>query len=144
MDICQSVLASFFLRAASGQYEIETPGQLLKLLAAMARNKLAFQARKHRAQCRDHRRLSTGDDAEVLAGTEASPERQVAAHELLAEVQRRLSAEERQLVELRQQGLGWAEIAERVQGSAEALRKQMTRALDRVASELGLDEDESA
>ena len=27
LDICQSVLASFFVRAASGQYELDTPGQ---------------------------------------------------------------------------------------------------------------------
>ena len=40
MDICQSVLASFFVRAALGQYELETPEQLLKLLATMTRNKL--------------------------------------------------------------------------------------------------------
>ena len=52
MDICQSVLASFFLRAASGEYDIADPGQLLQLLSAMARNKLAHQIRKHRAQCR--------------------------------------------------------------------------------------------
>jgi len=25
MDICQSVMASFFIRAASGQYELQTP-----------------------------------------------------------------------------------------------------------------------
>src|SRR5437762_9623891 len=47
MDICQSVLASCFIRAPSGQYELRTPGQLLKLLTAMARNKLTSQARKH-------------------------------------------------------------------------------------------------
>src|SRR5260221_12927944 len=52
MDICQSVLASFFLRAASGQYEVEQPEQLLKLLVGMARNKLAFHVRKQRAQRR--------------------------------------------------------------------------------------------
>ena len=46
MDICQSVLASFFVRAATGQYELETPEQLLKLLTAMARNKLTTQARQ--------------------------------------------------------------------------------------------------
>src|SRR5262249_1510462 len=40
MDICQSVLASFFIRAASGQYELQNSGQLLRLLTAMARNKL--------------------------------------------------------------------------------------------------------
>src|SRR6516225_780589 len=49
MDICQSVMASFFVRAALGQYELETPAQLLKLLATMTRNKLANQVKSHRA-----------------------------------------------------------------------------------------------
>ena len=38
MDICQSVMASFFVRTALGQFELETPDQLLKLLATMTRN----------------------------------------------------------------------------------------------------------
>ena len=38
-DICQSVLASFFVRMALGQYDLEQPEDLLKLLAVMARNK---------------------------------------------------------------------------------------------------------
>src|SRR4051812_18287469 len=57
MDICQSVLANFFIRAASGHYELKNPGQLLKLLAAMARNKLNSKARKQQAQRRDSRRV---------------------------------------------------------------------------------------
>src|SRR3954453_9200957 len=63
MDICQSVLASFFVRAGSGQYDLETPEQLLKLLTAMARNKLTSEARKQYAQRRDTRRVNAGDDA---------------------------------------------------------------------------------
>src|SRR5262245_18744068 len=50
MDICQSVLGSFFVRAASGQYEIDQPDQLLTLLVTMARNKLVAQGRKQFAQ----------------------------------------------------------------------------------------------
>src|SRR5713226_2467828 len=49
LDISQSVLASFFLRAGTGQYELEKPAQLVKLLVGMTRNKLALQARKQRA-----------------------------------------------------------------------------------------------
>src|SRR5262252_1078687 len=46
MDVCQSVMRSFFVRAASGQFSMDTPEQVLALLTAMARNKLATQARK--------------------------------------------------------------------------------------------------
>src|SRR5215218_6622730 len=55
MDICQSVMASFFVRTALGQYDLDTPAQLLKLLASMARNKLADQVEKQRAKKRDNR-----------------------------------------------------------------------------------------
>ena len=36
MDVCQSVLGSFFLRAASGQYDLERPEQLVRLLVIIA------------------------------------------------------------------------------------------------------------
>jgi hypothetical protein len=48
MDICRSVLASFFVRTAAGQFEFHTPDDLVKLLVTMTRNKLASQARKER------------------------------------------------------------------------------------------------
>ena len=35
MDICQSVLGSFFVRAALGQFELDNPDQLLKLLPSL-------------------------------------------------------------------------------------------------------------
>jgi RNA polymerase sigma factor (sigma-70 family) len=140
MDVCQSVLGSFFLRAAAGQYTLDNPEDLLKLLTAMARNKLAFQVRKQRALKRDCSRDIAGDlVAEGIDGGVASPSREVEARDLLRELQRRLSPEERQLVELRHQGHDWPAIADRLAGSAEALRKKHARALDRVAKELGLE-----
>jgi RNA polymerase sigma factor (sigma-70 family) len=140
VDICQSVMASFFIRAASGQYELESPEQLQKLLAAMAKNKLAFQIRKQYAQCRDQRRDQVAENEQALPGNNATPSRNVSARELLQEVHNRLSPEERQLVELRNDGVEWEEIASRLQGRPEALRKKLARALDRVAQELGIDE----
>jgi RNA polymerase sigma-70 factor (ECF subfamily) len=141
MDICQSVLASFFIRAASGQYELKTPAQLLRLLTAMTRNKLNSQARKQLAQRRDRRRDTSGGPGEGrFVATGESPSTEVAARDLLQEVQRRLSPEERRVLELRNQGCDWAAIASELGGSAEALRRKLSRALDRIAEELGLDE----
>jgi RNA polymerase sigma-70 factor (ECF subfamily) len=139
-DICQSVMLSFFVRAAAGQYEVGRPEDLVKLLVGMARNKLAFQARKQRARRRDYR-LSEPlerDDLSVASGP--SPSRQVAAEELLREFRRRLDTEERELAERRARGLGWADIAAELGGTPEGRRKQLARAADRVAQELGLDE----
>jgi RNA polymerase sigma factor (sigma-70 family) len=141
MDICQSVMASFFVRAALGQYELDAPEQLLKLLATMARHKLADQVDRERAECRDNRRVEEGsaETREVIAAT-SSPSRQVAACELLQEVRRRLSPDERQLLELRDQGLDWGAIGAQLGGSPEALRKRLARATDRIARDLGLDD----
>src|SRR5579872_6883251 len=50
VDVCQSVLASFFVRAAAGQYDLNDPSQLVGLLVRMAQNKLAGRARFYRRQ----------------------------------------------------------------------------------------------
>src|SRR3954468_23495881 len=62
MDVCQSVLASFFVRTAAGQYDLDRPDQLAGLLILMARNKLAATARQQHRQRRDPRRQA-GDGA---------------------------------------------------------------------------------
>src|SRR5262249_37548354 len=103
MDICQSVLGSFFIRAASGQYEIAGPQQHPKLRTAMRRNKLAAQFRRQRAQRRDHARVEADVAAIGVLAATPSPSRRLAAAELLEETRRRLSGEELQLMELRQQ-----------------------------------------
>src|SRR5438876_11600918 len=56
MDVCQSVLASFFVRTSAGQYDLERPEQLIKLLVKMARNKVVSAARREHPQRRDSRR----------------------------------------------------------------------------------------
>src|SRR5262249_19119170 len=140
MDVCQSVLASFFVRAAAGQFELDQPEQLLRLLVTMARNKLASQARQEQAERSDNRRARPAADPQELAAPDPSPSEQVASRELLEEVRRRLSPDERRLVELRNEGLEWADIATQLGGNAVALRKQLSRALDRVTQELGIDE----
>jgi RNA polymerase sigma-70 factor (ECF subfamily) len=138
-DICQSVLASFFVRAAAGQYELDTPQQLLKLLATMARNKLVEQVLKQRAA---RRQLPGGprDEVDVREVVDPAPDPgQVAAHrELLHEFRRRLSEQERHLADRRALGRSWAEIAAEVGGHADALRMQLSRAVERVSQELGL------
>jgi len=139
MDVCQSVLANFFVRAASGQFELGTPGQLVKLLVTMARNKLINHAHHQQAARRDYRRRANVQTAD-LADAGPSPSRVVAFRELLESVRTRLSPEERRLAELRGDGRSWAEIAGEVGGHPDALRFQLTRALDRVARQLKLDE----
>lgn len=141
MDICQSVLASFFVRTALGQYELDTPDQLLHLLTSITRNKLTNQVNRQGAQRRDFRRdTPIGADAGRLLDAASDPSEQASARELLHKVRERLAADERHLAEQRALGRAWGEIAQEVGGTPVALRKKLSRALDRVMAELGLDE----
>ena len=104
-DICQEVLVSFFARAALGQYELETPEQLLKLLTTMARNKLTKEVRKQRTEKRDQRRQAAAPLAvEQVVDAGTSPSQWLVTQELLQEVPRRLTDKDRALLQLRQQG----------------------------------------
>jgi RNA polymerase sigma-70 factor (ECF subfamily) len=140
MDICQSVLGSFFVRAALGQYELAEPQQLVGLLVGMTRNKLAHQIRKQRTQSRDFGRLADVNVHEVQAAlAEPGPGHVAAGRDVLDRFRARLSEEERRLADLRGQGLAWAEIAGLVGGNPQARRMQLARAANRVAAELGLE-----
>jgi RNA polymerase sigma-70 factor (ECF subfamily) len=137
-DICQGVLASFFIRAASGQYDLERSVQLLRLLAVMARNKLISESRTNYVMRREQPSPAVDRMLAGLAAPETGPSGRLAWKDLLREVRRRLTDEERRLADRRAEEREWSEIATEVGGSAEALRKQLARALDRVSNQLGL------
>src|SRR5205807_2727220 len=99
--------------------------------------------RRQRAHRRDHRR-STSLEAVDLESSTPSPSQIAEGREMLAVFRDRLSNEERQLADLRSLGREWADIARQVGGTAEARRKQLTRAIARVSRELGLEEVEEA
>jgi RNA polymerase sigma-70 factor (ECF subfamily) len=142
MDVCQSVLCSFFVRAAAGQYDLTEPTHLINLLVKMTRNKLAQQARRHHQQKRDARRAVGGDALEAIVGNEAGPTQTIAGKDLLDAVLDRLSAEEREIAQRRAIGQEWVDIANEMGGTSEGRRKQLARALDRVGPGLGLDEED--
>ena len=75
MDVSQSVLASFFARAAVGMYDLDNPKQLVKLLATMTRNKVATAAQRQRCQRRDNRRTDWTRAIGGCRGQRAVPER---------------------------------------------------------------------
>jgi RNA polymerase sigma factor (sigma-70 family) len=139
MDISQSVMANFFVRAASGQFDLGTPQQLVRLLVTMARNKLINHANQQRAARRDHRRQSNVDVTDLAAST-PTPSKITAYRELLEALRSRLTEEERRLADLRAGGLSWAEVATEVGGHPDALRFRLKRGLDRIAREIHLEE----
>jgi RNA polymerase sigma-70 factor (ECF subfamily) len=142
MDICQSVLANFFVRATAGEFELHKPGQLIQLLATMARNRVTDHVLKQQAARRDYRRTErTADDDGEFVDAGPSPSDEVSLKELRQAFQSRLSAEERYLADQRAQGVPWAEIAAQVGGKPDALRVQLERAINRVTRELRLESE---
>jgi RNA polymerase sigma-70 factor (ECF subfamily) len=139
LDVCQSVLASFFVRAAVGQYDLQDPSQLVRLLVKMTRNKVAAAARHQHRQRRDNRRLAGDNDLAGVAAADTTPSEQVAVREVLERFRAGLSDEEKQLADLRAAGANWEEIAAQLGGTATARRMQLARAVERIAGALGLE-----
>ena len=106
----------------------------------MARHKLIDRARYRRADCRDVRRQSAiGEGPNEPEAREPGAARRLMGRELLEQVRRRLADEERRAADLRGEGRTWAEVAVAIGGTAEGRRKQLARALDRVARDLDID-----
>lgn len=135
MDICQSVLASFFRQVRANRFELESPAQLVKLLAKMADHKLIDQVRRQTAQRRGGRAAKRVEVLDDIVGDTPSPSQQAQIRERIQAVRRRLSPLELRLWELQQEGKEWKEIAAIVGGTPEALRKRLERALTRIEQE---------
>lgn len=140
-DVCQSVLLRFFVELWAGRFDFQRPGDITALLKKMVRARVADLARHWMSQGRDVRRTQPMVD-EVhrdCRREDSSPSKIVANAALLEEIRRRLCEQDRTILELRQSGVAWPDIADSLGGgrSPEAVRKQHARALNRVACELG-------
>jgi RNA polymerase sigma-70 factor (ECF subfamily) len=139
-DVCQSVLASFFVRMRLGQYELDRPEQLLALLAAMARNKVASRARKADVVRREEWNTDSWSKYKHLLISKApGPGCEAAWRELLEAVRAALTDDERRLSDLRIEGRTWVEIAAELGGQPDSLRIKLARGLGRVSERLGLE-----
>ena len=140
-DICQSVMAKFFQRAIAGEFELDTPEQLVRLLATMARNQVIKRAAYHQARRRDLRRLASPDEVEDMAvDPQGTPSLLVSNAELVAKLRGILSADEQQLLDDRLQGRAWVDIAAEMAVPTDRIRKRFTRAMERAVEVLGLTE----
>ncbi len=141
MDVCQSVLGSFFVRAAMGQFDVQEPGQLVNLLITMTRNKVASTARREYRQKRDRRRVSDGDSQQLarVAANSETPSVIVGGRELIDQAKALMRDEEKQISELRSAGCSWEEVAQKMGGTAQSRRVQFMRATTRIMAQLGID-----
>jgi hypothetical protein len=131
MDLSQSVLGSFFVRVAAGQFELDSPGRLMKLLIVMTRNKVREKARKRR---------EGGLGASEPEAADEDHTSSVLDQDFLSEFRRRLSVDERLLWDRRGDEASWQRIASELGANPAALRRQYSRAVHRVERELGLEE----
>jgi len=142
MDICQSVMANFFVRASAGQFDLNEPQNVLRLLVTMARNKLTDKARAVHGP-RRHPGGKQQDGSVHLnnvADRAASPSCALQGQELLNKIKSQLAPDEVELLEYRIQGLEWPEIAVKLNAKPDALRKKYTRAMDRVVEDMNVDD----
>jgi DNA-directed RNA polymerase specialized sigma24 family protein len=133
-------MASFLIRAAVGQFDINGSDDLKALLGRIARNKIFNLERKPEFKSPVFPLAQGGEAGFDPVAPGAGPASQIALKDLLETVRHRLAADELQVSDLRMMGLSWDEISERLGENAEALRKRLERALKRVGRELGIRE----
>ena len=68
------------------------------------------------------------------------PAKSLPEKRLLERMRTLLSDEERQIIDLRDQSLGWDEVATQLGGSGQARRMQMSRGIERLTRQLGIAE----
>ena len=120
MDVCQSVLASFFVHVAIGAYVLHEPRQLVALLTKMAQNKLNMRARASigivaTSVVSQPRLLRKRTWFLTLPG----PLRQAAGKELLDRTLAMMTPEIRAIAVRRMRDEAWADIASALGGTAE-------------------------
>ena len=144
MDISQSVLSNFFLRAAIGEFVLDHPTQLLRLLITMAKNRVTYWARRLQAEKRDKRKDRALDaippDSPHFHAGGPSPSAHASAAELLEQFEARMSEDERRIADLRRTGRSWQQVADEMGERSDAVRKRLERARRRICDQLGLDE----
>jgi hypothetical protein len=137
LDVCQSVLASFFFHLTSGAYDLSIPAQLSALLAKMAQNKVRMRAREQFRQRRDVRRLSQVDvENAKIPGFQAGPEEPVDDQDLVDRSLDMMPPEIRAIADRRMAGELWPEIADAMGGTPDGRRKQFERAVLPIAQSL--------
>ncbi len=128
-DVCQSVFASLFTRLRDGRFELSRPEQLQKLLRVMSRFKIATEGRRLSVILRE---VLDGDSPPDQTDPGPGPEKRVDDQDLADTILKHFSDEEIDLLQRRLDGKSWREIAEDLCTKEDAMRKKLTRAIERV------------
>ena len=132
-DVVQSVCRTFLRRAKEGQFQLDTGGELWRLLCAITLTKVREKTRHHMRQKRGLQNevaLNASDESGRDASP-ASPQPGPVAEAEFADLMQAalavLSEEERQMLELRIQGFRHEEIAEQLRCSVRTVGRILTR-----------------
>jgi RNA polymerase sigma-70 factor (ECF subfamily) len=145
-DILQSVLRSFFVRQAGGQYHPHSWDSLWSLLTVITLRKCGYQVRHFRAGCRDMRIEVTAAAAASGSATgwegvarDPTPSEAARLTETVEELLRGLEGRDRQIIELSLQGYTPPEISAQV-GRTERtiyrLQERVKKRLERLSAEV--------
>jgi RNA polymerase sigma-70 factor (ECF subfamily) len=145
-DIVQSVFRTFFRRASEGHYDIPDGDELWKLLLVISLNKIRTLAGYHRAAKRDVTATVTME-AEAAAPSSSEEESLKILEMIIEETLSDLPEAQREMIRLRIEGHGVAEIADKTQRSkrsVERVLQQFRSRLGRLVLEEPPDHDRSA
>src|SRR5262245_33055192 len=131
-DIVQSVFRTFFHRAKEGQFQLHDPDDICKLLARITVHKTFRQIAFHKRAKRDpgHETGHSDEAHEMLLklmGGEPTPEEGAAFADQLAHFFDRLQPDQRQILTMRMEGYGNAEIAAKMEITDRTIRRIMER-----------------
>lgn len=141
-DVRQSALGQLFRCLQGGDFDLERPEDLAKLLMTIAGHKLANKVKAEQRAKRGGGQVANAesDQLQDVADGQPTPSAVVSREELLQRVFDHLSPEERELGEQWYRlDESWEKVAaERSRSeSPDALRKRWTRAVQRVRAQLG-------
>jgi len=140
-DVVQSVFRSFFRR--SHEFRFQRSGDLWRLLATMAVNKVRKQAARQGAEKRDYRRdqqLDGNAGGEAIANQlfrdEPTPDQVVALEETLEQVVKELSPVEQRVFQMRLEGDSLAKISLELNRSQRTVRRILQTVREQIVARL--------
>jgi RNA polymerase sigma-70 factor (ECF subfamily) len=143
-DVLQSAFRTFFARVKNDQFSFHGEDDLCKLLVRLTVRKALRQVAHHRAAKRNAEREAGRGDGnddliEQIVAASPSPEMEVAVADEIGRFVARLTPVERQILELRLEGYGTVEIADKI-GSYDRKVRRVLERLQEVARTGGIGE----
>ena len=145
-DVVQSVFRTFFRRLDDGSLNIHRSEHLWKLLVTITLCKTRSHARRHRAQCRDAKREAVFIENRDILANAASTEDVLALWDEIRAVTEGLPARTADVISLRLEGNGKAEIARKLGITRQTVHRLLSLVESRLAERLenlGPDSEES-